>query len=47
MLDTLLLISGLLLASAEHAPDAPASTWGFNLAGVACIAVLAYRNRER
>ena len=47
MLDTLLLISGLLLASAEHAPDAPASTWGFNLAGVACIAVLAYRNREK
>jgi len=47
MLDTLLMISGLLLASAEHAPDAPPSTWAFNLTGLLFVAVVAYRNREK
>ncbi len=47
MTDAILFCLGLLLASADHTPDAPAWAWAFNLTGLACIFVVAWRsNRE-
>lgn len=47
MTDAILFCLGLLLASADHTPDAPAWTWAVNLTGLACIFVVAWRsNRE-
>ena len=44
--NAILLCLGILLAGAEHAPDAPAWTWAFNFSGLGCLAVVAWRCQE-
>tara|TARA_R110002060_G_scaffold12856_1_gene18296 strand:- start:414 stop:569 length:156 start_codon:yes stop_codon:yes gene_type:complete len=46
MLNAILVCMGILLASAEHAPDAPAWAWAFNFAGVGLMLILAWRCRK-
>ena len=45
-MNAILFFVGILLASAEHAPDAPAWAWAFNFAGVGLVLILAWRCRK-
>ena len=44
--NAILLCLGILLAGAEHAPDAPTWAWAFNFSGLGCLAVVAWRCQE-
>ena len=45
--NAILLCLGILLAGAEHAPDAPTWAWAINITGVSFIGLLAWRCQDR
>ncbi len=46
MFDSILMCIGLVLVTADHDLNAPNWVWLVNLTGLACVAVVAYRNHD-